>query len=141
MIVFIDLGSKALVQRSMDLRESIQVIGSILKITYIHNPRGAFGLPLGGNAVFVIFSILAVFCILFYLWKMPGEKLWLRIAFALVLGGAIGNLIDRFRFGEVIDFIDVGVGTTRWPVFNVADIGVTVGVALLFFALFLKKES
>lgn len=139
--VLIDQGTKALVERTLQLRESIQVVGSFIKLTYIHNPKGAFGLPLGGNLVFVLFSVLAVIFILFYLWRIPKEKVWSKGALSLILGGAVGNLIDRFRFGEVIDFIDIGIGTTRWPVFNVADIGVTVGVALLFFALFLKKES
>ena len=139
--VLIDQGTKALVERTLQLRESIQVVGPFIKLTYIHNPKGAFGLPLGGNLVFVLFSVLAVIFILFYLWRIPKEKVWSKGALSLILGGAVGNLIDRFRFGEVIDFIDMGIGTTRWPVFNVADIGVTVGVALLFFALFLKKES
>ena len=141
LIVLVDQGTKALVQHTMHLRESIPLVGTILRITYIRNPKGAFGLPLGGNTVFVIVSVLAVFLILSYLLRMPKEKRWSRMALSPVLGGAVGNLIDRLRFGEVIDYIDIGVGNTRWPVFNVADIGVTVGVALLFFALFLKKES
>ena len=123
------------------MNESIHIVGPILRLTYIRNPKGAFGLPLGGNLVFVVFSVLAVIFILSCLWRISKEKVWSRVALSLILGGAIGNLIDRFRFGEVIDFIDIGVGHTRWPVFNVADIGVTVGVALLCYAMFLRRES
>ena len=139
--VFMDQSSKALIQNTLQLRESVHVVGSVIKLTYIHNPRGAFGLPLGGNLVFIVFSVLAIFFIVYYLWKIPKERLWSKGALSLILGGALGNLIDRLRFGEVIDFIDIGIGKTRWPVFNVADIGVTVGVAFLFYAIFLKKES
>jgi len=133
--------TKAIVRETMNLHQSIPVIGSIVKITYIHNPRGVFGLPLGGNKVFVLFSVIAVIFILFYLFRLPPENRYSRVALALVMGGAVGNLVDRLRFGEVIDFLDVGIGTTRWPIFNIADAGVTIGVALLFFAVFLKKES
>lgn len=136
-----DQATKVLVQKSLHLRESIEVIGSFVRITYIHNPKGAFGLPFGGKLFFVIISVLASFFILYYLFKIPGEKIWSKGALALILGGAVGNLIDRFRLGEVIDFIDVGIHTARWPIFNVADSAVTIGVILLVFALLFKKES
>lgn len=139
--VLADQVSKALVQRTLHLRESVQIIGSFLKFTYILNPNGAFGLPIGGKSFFIVFSVIAGLFILYYLFVLPREKTWSKGALALILGGAVGNLIDRFRFGEVIDFIDVGVRSTRWPVFNVADSGVTVGVILLLYALVLKKES
>ncbi|MFQ6092469.1 MAG: signal peptidase II [bacterium] len=139
--VLADQSSKALVQRALQLKESVQLVGSLVKITYIHNPKGAFGLPLGGRLFFVIFSVLASLFILYYLFRIPKERVWSKRALALILGGAVGNLIDRFRFGEVVDFIDLGVGNTRWPIFNVADIAVTAGVALLLYTLLLKKES
>ena len=138
--VLIDQISKGLISSMFHEGESIPIGGSLLKLTYIHNPRGAFGLPLGGNIIFVIISILAMICIAYLLWSLPAASAWSRLALSLILGGAAGNLIDRLRYGEVVDFIDVGVGTTRWPVFNVADIGVTVGAVLLCYAMFLKKE-
>jgi signal peptidase II len=137
----LDQATKVLVQSSLHLGESVQVIGLYVKITYIHNPKGAFGLPIGGKLFFVIFSVLASLFILYYLFKIPKEKVWSKGSLALILGGAVGNLIDRFRLGEVIDFIDVGIRTTRWPIFNVADSAVTIGVILLLYALLLKKES
>ena len=136
-----DQGTKVLVQQSLHFRESVQIIGSFVQITYIHNPKGAFGLPIGGKLFFVIFSVLASFFILYYLFKIPREKVWSKGALALILGGAVGNLVDRFRLGEVIDFIDVGIGTTRWPIFNVADSADTIGVVLLLYALLFKRES
>ncbi len=139
--VLIDQVSKGLVSGMFHEGESIPIGGSLVKLTYIHNPRGAFGLPLGGNIVFVIVSLLAMIFIAYLLWSLPAACAWSRLALSLILGGAMGNLIDRFRCGEVVDFIDIGVGQTRWPIFNVADIGVTVGAVLLCYAMFLKKES
>jgi len=139
--LLLDQLSKSIISTSVHLGESVPVLGSVIKLTYIRNPRGAFGLPLGGNIIFTIVSVLAILLILYILWTVPGTRTWSRLALSLVLGGAMGNLLDRLRLGEVIDFIDIGVGTTRWPVFNVADIGVTVGAALLCYAMFLKKES
>lgn len=143
--VLLDQCTKILVQKKLpistaDRKVDIEVLGSFIKLEHIRNPHGAFGLPLGGNLVFVLFSVLAVAVILYYLLKLPKERMWSKGALSLILGGAVGNLIDRFRFREVIDFINIGVGNTRWPIFNVADIAVTVGVGLLILALFLKKE-
>ncbi|MDZ7260537.1 MAG: signal peptidase II [candidate division KSB1 bacterium] len=122
-------------------RHSFSVIGDLIRLTFVENPGMAFGLRLGGKTFFTIFASLASLAILVYLFRIKGEKLIARLALALILGGAIGNLIDRIAFGQVVDFIDIGIGTTRWPVFNVADIAVTVGMIILLTVVFLQKEE
>lgn len=139
--VLVDQSSKVLVEKILPLQEPVRVIGSLVQITYIRNPKGAFGLPLGGKPFFVVFSVLASLLILYVLLRMPRQRMWSSVALTLVLGGAVGNLIDRLRFGEVIDFIDIGIRNTRWPIFNAADIAVSAGVALLVYALVFGKES
>jgi len=130
---------------------SIPVLGDFLRWTYIENSGMAFGIdPGGGKFFFSIFSIIASIAILIYLYKARNESLTLRLPLAMILGGAVGNLIDRMFYGlffeggslftgRVVDFIDVdffninflGIHISRWPVFNIADASVTVGVILL----------
>lgn len=131
---------------------SRQIFGNFLRLTYIENPGMAFGLDFGGKPWFAMFSIVASVAIVVFLYRMRHERLGFRIGLALVLGGAMGNLIDRvfygilfqsapLFFGRVVDFIDVdffdlslfGYRVTRWWVFNIADASVTVGVLLLLF--------
>lgn len=126
------------------------IIGDFLRLTYIENPGMAFGIDIGGKLFFSIFSIAASIGILVYLYRARGENLAFRIALAMILGGAIGNLIDRIFYdflfhdgqlfhGRVVDFIDadffninfLGFRLSRWPVFNVADASVTCGVILM----------
>jgi signal peptidase II len=134
----------------LGLGASKPILGDFLKLTYIENPGMAFGIDLGGKTFFSIFSIVASIGILYYLYKARAERLPQRFALAMILGGAIGNLIDRVFYGlifqggnlfsgRVVDFIDVdffnidlfGYHLSRWPVFNIADASVTIGVLLL----------
>lgn len=126
------------------------VFGDFFRLTYIENPGMAFGIDVGGKLFFSIFSIIASGVILFYLYKARSESLGFRLSLALILGGAVGNLIDRvfygvifdegsLFYGKVVDFLDVdffnitlgSYSMTRWPVFNIADASVTVGVLLM----------
>jgi signal peptidase II len=132
------------------LGTSKPIIGNLLRFTYIENPGMAFGIDIGGKLFFSIFSIVASIGILLYLYKARNENLAFRISLAMILGGAVGNLIDRIFygvlfgdapifFGRVVDFIDAdffnlnifGYHLSRWPVFNIADASVTCGVILL----------
>lgn len=127
----------------MALRTSIPVWGDFLRLTYIHNPNAAFSLPLGGKPLHLIATVLATAMIVAILYRSQAEAGLPRAALALILGGALGNLIDRIRLGEVIDFVDVEffninvhvwrvhIDLERWPVFNVADAAVTVGAILV----------
>lgn len=129
---------------------SISILGDFLKLTYIENPGMAFGIKVANKEYLALFTILATVGLLVYLYKIRNESLWLKLPFALILAGAIGNLINRVFFGilfgyapllkgNVVDFIDVdffdiqmlGYSMNRWPIFNFADVFVTLGVVLL----------
>ena len=131
---------------------STKFIDDIVRLTYIENPGIAFGITIPGfKVVFAVFSIVASIAILVYLWTHVDRlKLAERIALAMILGGAIGNLIDRvfygvmfhtdtIFYGKVVDFIDFGYKKNWWPVFNIADSAVSCGVVLLVIILMRKK--
>ena len=127
-----DVATKLLVYHSLSLnRGPIPILGNWVRLTYVHNPWAAFGFFHGSRWFFVGVSTLSAVIVLALALGRRYTDLWIRISFGLILGGALGNLADRIRLGEVIDFLDVGIGTHRWPIFNVADCGVTVGVILL----------
>jgi signal peptidase II len=132
---------------------SHSLLGNFLRLTYVENPGMAFGIDIGGKLFFSIFSMLASVGIVYYLYRARGERLGFRISLAMILGGAAGNLIDRvfygvlfqhepWFYGRVIDFLDIdffdislfGYHMSRWPVFNIADASVTIGVILLLFS-------
>jgi signal peptidase II len=145
----------------MPLGSSIPVLGDFLRITYVENPGMAFGIDLGGKLFFSLFSILASVGIFLYLYQARKETFLFRFSLALILGGAIGNLIDRvfygvlfgegnLFYGRVVDFIDVdffsinlfGYHLSRFFTFNIADSAVSIGVVLLllFHRSFLRED-
>lgn len=112
--------------------ESVPVLGDLLRITFVRNSGAAFGLLPGSTKALVAASFLAIGVVAYAFHALPPEKTRERLALGLIGGGAVGNLADRLRLGEVVDFLDVGLGERwRWPTFNVADSAVTVGVCLL----------
>ncbi len=161
LVIVIDQVSKLLVKGGfvipfvgywpgMEVGSSISILGDFFKLTFIENPGMAFGIDVGGKLFLTVFSVVASAGILYYLFKIREEALIIRISLALVLGGAIGNLIDRafyglifgdgpLFYGKVVDFFDfdffnidfAGLHISRWPVFNVADAAVSLGVVLL----------
>ena len=132
--LLLDQVSKWLVMEQMVLGESVSVLGSVFKLTYIHNPGAVFGLRLGGPYAHLALAGGALVLVGVLLWQLPKNELLGAVGLTLVLGGAIGNMIDRVRFGVVVDFLDVGFGDLRWYVFNLADTWVTVGTGLLIIA-------
>jgi signal peptidase II len=145
--------------KGMQLYDSFNVIGDFFRITYIENPGMAFGIDFGESSklFLTLFSLVASIAITYYLIKHKDEKLTLRIPLALILGGAVGNLIDRMFYGviygeaplfygKVVDFLDFdffnislfGYTYDRWPIFNIADLAVSIGVILL---IFLHREN
>jgi len=140
-VVGVDQFSKYLVSENLELNSSLSLAGSILRLTHIRNPNAAFGFSFGRGIPLLPFALLAI-CILLLVFYKTGGKGGVGLAgLSLVLGGALGNLIDRIRFREVVDFIDIGVGRFRWPVFNIADSCVTVGVILLVLGSLLFSEK
>ena len=146
LIVIADQATKSVVQRAMTLHESIPIIPSV-NLTYTRNPGAAFSLfadahPTFRTWFFLVVSVVALVLITIFLRRVERGDWWSVASLSLILGGAIGNLIDRIRYGEVIDFIDLYVGQYHWPVFNVADSGITVGmVMLLGHALFHRQPD
>ena len=142
--VVLDQITKAVILHGMMLHESIPVISGFFSITHIHNPGGAFGFMAGQNPVLrtILFLFVATLAagVVFYFYKnTPKTHPWLSFGFALILGGAIGNLIDRVRFGMVVDFLDFYIGNLHWPAFNIADSAISVGMAIFVFHLLFKK--
>jgi signal peptidase II len=146
-VVLLDQWTKAWIVSTMNLHESFAVIGGFFNITYVRNPGAAFGFlagasPLFRSIFFMTVTAAAILLILHYLRTSRIEDLFQVSALALILAGAVGNLIDRVRFGEVIDFLDIYVGNHHWPAFNVADSAISVGAAILVVTLMRKtKES
>lgn len=146
--------------RGMQYGLSTPVLGDFFRLTYIENPGMAFGIDVGGKLFFSLFSIALTVGIFYYLYRARTEHLTFRTSLALILGGAIGNLIDRtfygvlfneapLFYGKVVDFFDVdffdvnifGYSLSRWPVFNVADAAVTIGIVMLLFVQHRYKEE
>ena len=131
-LVFLDQFSKNFVSQIVPPGDSIDIVNNIFSITLVHNAGAAFGIFRNQTAFFVVVSVLAIVSILTYIIRSGARNNFLRnTALSLVLGGAVGNLIDRLRFGYVIDFLDFKV----WPVFNIADSAITIGAFLLIISL------
>jgi len=133
-IVILDQLTKYIIKQNFQLNQSIPVIKNILHMTYVTNTGSAFGLFKGLNWFFVLFSVIVIIAIFYYLKKIVKNEKLLQFAVGLLLGGTIGNLIDRIARGAVIDFIDFRI----WPVFNIADSAVTIGIVSLIILLWKK---
>lgn len=145
-VVGVDQAVKIAVASRLRIFELVQVVPGFFNITYIRNPGAAFGFlsnldPPWGLAVFGGAAVLAALALCYLYFATSPELGWTRLGIALVLGGALGNLIDRVRFGEVVDFIDLHWGTYHWPSFNVADSAITVGVALIVLETIFRKRK
>ncbi len=140
-VLLLDQISKVWVTGSMEVGESLTILGSFFRLTYVQNPGGVFGLTLGGAGFHLLLSGVALILVGVLLWRAAGDDRGSVTGLALVLGGAIGNLADRVRFGLVIDFLDFGIGAVRWWVFNLADFSVTTGVLALIARSFSRGEK
>ena len=132
--LLLDQASKIYVDNVFELYQSIPVLENFFHFTYVRNPGAAFGI-LSDSAIripfFISISLLAVGGIIWYLRKISATDRWQHFALGLIFSGAVGNLIDRIRLGEVIDFLDVHWYRYHWPAFNVADSGICVGVGIM----------
>ena len=125
-----DLWTKQWATRTLAGAPPLPILGELVRFTYVRNSGVAFGLGAGLPFPYYLFSIAAVLAILVLFVRGRVHGVGRRLALALILGGALGNLVDRLSTGLVVDFIDVGWGRWHWPVFNVADSAVSVGVVL-----------
>ena len=147
--LLLDQVSKYIIKTNMHLGQSIPVLGNFFRITYVENPGMAFGVRIQNGTLFSTLSIIAALLVFYYLFRLRKGGWVLQSALSLIAAGAIGNLLDRFLYGKVVDFLDFeffdisipafrifgfnfsGYNMTRWPVFNVADSAVTIGMMLL----------
>ena len=141
LILAIDQLSKWMVASSMAEFESIPVLGDFFRLTYIHNHGAAFGIDVGSPLLHLLFSLVALGALGWMFYTAPPGARLLRCSLSMVLGGALGNIVDRVRLKMVVDFFDFGLAGLRWPVFNVADTFVTIGICLLILTYSRQPES
>ena len=145
-IIIADQVTKFIIDRTMPLHHSIPVIDNLFSLTYIRNTGAAFGILAGSHEAFrlpvlIAFSLIAIGFIVVMLKRLPSNETGLITALAFILGGAIGNLIDRIAYGEVIDFLDFYWSGYHWPAFNLADSFITVGVLIIVYYLIQAKGA
>jgi signal peptidase II len=141
--IIIDQGTKIAIDRSMQLFDSVQIIENFFNITYVRNRGAAFSFLSDASwrlPFFIIISIIAALVILVAFRKLRNDQRLAHISLAMIFSGAVGNLIDRIRLGEVIDFLDVHWYRHHWPAFNVADSLICVGVILLAIDMMLEEK-
>jgi signal peptidase II len=142
----LDQMTKVLVMLKLPLGSQAPLIPGLLNLVHIHNKGAAFGLLSGWSAEFAWLFFVAttglVLVVLGYLWwRLPDDHWPAALGYSLILTGALGNLIDRVRLGEVVDFIDVYWGRYHWPAFNVADSLVCVGTAVLVWVIIREEKT
>jgi len=135
-VVAADRITKMVVEARLDPYRSINVIPGLFDLTLVRNPGGVFGIfkeldPAFRAALFTLVPVIAILLIAFYATRVPASHRSTQISLALILGGAVGNLIDRLRSGYVTDFLDIYWRDHHWPAFNIADSAICTGVALL----------
>ena len=141
-MVLADQISKTVIRSTMTLYESITVIPGFFHLTYITNDGMAFGINFPfGIYIFSAISIILTIILFYYLWTIRYESILIRSGVAMILAGAIGNLIDRLFLGEVVDFLDFMIGDLHWYVFNLADSYVTIGMGIILYdSIILEKK-
>ncbi|OUR83197.1 signal peptidase II [Cycloclasticus sp. 46_120_T64] len=144
LVLVLDQLSKLWVVANFDLYESIQLIPQ-LNFTYVHNTGAAFSFlsSAGGwqRWFFVAIALIASISLSIWLTRLKPAERWMAVTLSLILGGAIGNVIDRISYGYVIDFIDVYYQTWHWPVFNIADCAISVGVLMMLIDTFRPQAT
>ena len=141
-MVLADQISKTVIRTTMTLYESITIIPGFFHLTYITNDGMAFGINFPfGIYIFSAISIILTIILFYYLWTIRYESILIRSGVAMILAGAIGNLIDRLFLGEVVDFLDFMIGDLHWYVFNFADSYVTIGMGIILYdSIILEKK-
>ncbi|MFH1122933.1 MAG: signal peptidase II [Pseudomonadota bacterium] len=145
-VIALDQITKVVVSRILQLHETVPVIRGLFNLVHLRNRGIAFGLlnrP-GNDYVFYLLTIVtigAVLLMLFWFTRLRDEDRRIKFGLSLIIGGAVGNLIDRLRLNEVIDFLDFHIGPYHWPAFNVADSAITVGTIWLAVTLILEAPA
>jgi len=143
LILLLDQLTKLYIDKTMKLYQSIPVVDGLFSITYLRNRGAAFSFLADASwrlPFFLLATVIAVIAILVAFTKLRADQGFAAFSLTMILAGAVGNLIDRVRMGEVIDFLDVYWRSHHWPAFNVADSAICVGVALLAFDMFREEK-
>lgn len=145
-VVLLDQVTKAAILKQFVLHESRPVIDGFFNLVYVMNPGAAFGFLAGASEMFrylffIGITVLVMGLIIYYIVKSDSKNIINIISFAMIFGGAVGNLIDRIRFGSVVDFLDVYIGTAHWPAFNVADSSITIGAVLMIWGMITQRKN
>ena len=145
-VLLLDQWTKGLITRSFEVHQSTSVISNLFDLTYVRNSGAAFGLfaSVDSSIKAILLNSVAVVVFLIvsaYALRSSHKSVRLQVGLALILGGAVGNLMDRVRFGYVVDFLDFAVSGHHWPAFNVADSAICIGVALLFLDMLRNEEE
>lgn len=138
LVLALDQVAKAIAESRIEIGEQIEVLGP-LELTLTHNRGVAFGIAGGAGAPLVLVTLVALGVVLCLFARNPARP-WMWVAVGLLVGGALGNLVDRIRYGEVIDFIEVHLGSYQHPTFNIADIAIVVGVGLMAIDMFTPRR-
>jgi signal peptidase II len=147
LVFILDQGTKTLVDRIVSLHDAIPVIPGFFNITHVENTGAAFGLFSGNTNTprtlfFTAITVGALVLIYTIFRRVRGDRVLVPLSLAMIMSGALGNLVDRIRWGYVIDFLDFYWGVHHWPAFNIADSSITVGVCLLLLEnLFSRKTD
>jgi signal peptidase II len=136
-----DQVTKALVVADLAIGQRVAVIGDVVQVWHVQNRGAAFSLFQGGTIVFLVVSLLSVGMVVYFHRDLRNRSPWLHVVLGMVLGGTLGNFVDRLRQGYVTDWLSVGLRDTRWPTFNIADASVVVGIGILVLYLFLTNPG
>jgi len=145
-ILFVDQWTKYAIQQRLVLYQKVEVIHGFFNLVHVRNTGGAFGIFGGekgglGSLLFVGVSLAAIGSILFLFVRLREDEKRLSFSLSLVLSGAIGNLIDRLRYGEVVDFLDFYLFSYHWPAFNIADSAICLGIGLMALELLIRDRK
>ncbi|MBC8440271.1 MAG: signal peptidase II [Deltaproteobacteria bacterium] len=143
-VIFVDQITKYIIKINLSLYDNIIVIEKFFNITHILNPGGAFGFlasqsPEIRKFIFLFMSSIVALFVLWFYKKCEENFVFLSYGLALIFGGAVGNLIDRFKYGKVVDFLDFYIGSLHWPAFNVADSAISIGMGILIYHILFNK--
>ena len=130
LVILVDFFSKYMVSKLMTVNETIDLIDNFFRITYVKNTGAAFSIFSNNTVLVIIISVVIIGFLLFYIYKNKGNNKLENVSYAFILGGAIGNLIDRLVYGYVIDFLDFEILSYDAPIFNLADTFIVIGVIL-----------
>ena len=145
-IVLLDQITKAAIVKNLFIHESRPVIDGFLNLVYVMNPGAAFGFLARASETFrhlffIGITVLVIVLIIYYIIKSKSQNMLYLISLTLVFAGAVGNLIDRVRYGAVVDFLDFYIHTWHWPAFNVADSSITVGAVLMIIGMITQRKK